>query len=496
MLKKLKHTISSTAIYSFGNALTKLIGIVLLPLYTNELTTAEYGTWAIFETISLILASIFAFNIPTALLRWCAQEKDKLKEKQIIFSSFLFLIISAGSLLIITYPNSNIISKLFWPDENYIFLFQLIFISVFFEIINKHPISIIRLREKQFLYVGLTAVRLVIILSFNIYFILEEGRGVDGIILSRIIGQVFFFLMMIPTLIKNITLKFEKKSLIGMLKYGTPLILTTLSNYAFSQSDKFIIPLLIGESSLGIYNVGLKYASIMNMFLLQAFSLGFLPIAFKMFDQPGYNRYFSKIMTYYTMVLVVFGLALSIFGLEIIEIFIDKKEYWVAYNFIPLLVLGFILRGMNQMFILGFHYKKTTKKLAIIVFFGAVLSIGFNILFLPVIGLYAAPLAVIISMVFMNTFSLIQSDKLLKINYEYRKLTILILTGMGLYIISLLLNEYSMLIRVFTKSILLGLFPFILLLFNFYEPIEIERIKQISKKWNQPSKWKSMLRND
>lgn len=52
MLNHLRNTVKHTAIYSLGNLSTKIIGLILLPLYTSYLTTAEYGIFSILEVTS------------------------------------------------------------------------------------------------------------------------------------------------------------------------------------------------------------------------------------------------------------------------------------------------------------------------------------------------------------------------------------------------------------------------------------------------------------
>ena len=85
MLKSLKSTLKHSLIYSFGNLSSKLIGLILLPLFTSLLTTEEYGILSIFEVSSQILIAVFALNLHTAMLRWAAVEKNEKEEKSVIF---------------------------------------------------------------------------------------------------------------------------------------------------------------------------------------------------------------------------------------------------------------------------------------------------------------------------------------------------------------------------------------------------------------------------
>lgn len=84
---RIKKTLRQTAIYSLGNLTSKVIGFILLPLYTDYLSVSEYGIFAILEATSQILIGIFGFNFTTSMMRWCVSEKSADGQK-IISSTF------------------------------------------------------------------------------------------------------------------------------------------------------------------------------------------------------------------------------------------------------------------------------------------------------------------------------------------------------------------------------------------------------------------------
>jgi hypothetical protein len=58
---------------------------------------------------------------------------------------------------------------------------------------------------------------------------------------------------------------------------------------------------------------------------------------------------------------------------------------------------------------------------------------------------------------------------------------------------SLLVNDMDLLPRMIIKTVLLVSFPFILYLFNFYEPVELQSIKGFITKWSKIKNLKSNL---
>ena len=361
MLDKLKHTAKHTIIYSLGNLSSKLIGFVLLPLYTTHLTTTEYGMWGTLEAVMLFVATVFGFRLSTAMMRWYASEKDSDAKKSIIYTALISTVLIVFFVNIALLPFKNQFSLLFFKNYEYSSFFPLLFLSASFEILNHIAFDLIRIKEKSVFFVVITTLKLLTILFLNIYFIVYLKMGIKAIILSQLIGSGLLTILSLPFVLKHVNWKFNFQILSEMFKYGFPLIFTSISAMILNLSDRFIIPYFHNYSDNGIYTLGYKIASVINVIILQSFQLGFLPIAFNMFDKPDAKRYFSKVLTYYSFILVLSVLALSLFSKELIEIFAKNEDYWLAYSIIPIICFTFVLKGIQYVFSLGLHYTKKTK---------------------------------------------------------------------------------------------------------------------------------------
>jgi len=77
------------------------------------------------------------------------------------------------------------------------------------------------------------------------------------------------------------------------------------------------------------------------------------------------------------------------------------------------------------------------------------------------------------------------SQKVFFVPYEIRKIVVMLITGAALSFSSLLINGMDLLPRMIIKTVCLVSFPFILYLFNFYEPIELQAIRGFISKWSK-----------
>ncbi len=495
MLEKLKFTLKHTLIYSLGNIGTKAIGLLLLPLYTTYLTTEEYGIFAVLEITSQILVTFMGFRFSTAMLRFTTSEKSEDRRKSIVFISVIVTFFSVIFMNLVLQPFSQDFSNLFFNHSRFRDYFVLLFIWSSFEMFNRVFFDFLRIRNQSVFFMITVLVKVLVIMLLNIYFIVSLNYGVKGIILAQLIGSLLVFLVILPKVLKSVRFSFDPALFKEMFSYGFPLIFASLSTMLLSMGDRYLLKLFLSYSEVGVYSLGYKIAGVINIFLIQSFQLGFLPIAFKMFDKSGAKRYFSKVLKYYAFILVIFSLGLSLFSKELIMILSQKESFLVAYTIVPIIALAFSIKGVYYVFSIGLHYVKKTSLNAVVYAIGLLISIGLNVLLIPHFSYYGAAFVAVCANIFIAIMFYFTSQKHYNVPYEMKKITGLFVLGILYYLISMLFADFSnFYISAVAKLLLFLTFPFVLLIFGFYEKVEILAVKGFYKKWKKPANWKKNLK--
>ena len=493
LLENIRNTAKHTAVYSIGNIAIKILGFMLLPLYTDKLSVSDFGTLGLLEVTAAFMVAVFGFRIPTAMMRWCANAKSPEEEKSVISTSILTLLAILGLYLVGSYFLRGTYSHLIFQSDDFIPYLTILFISVTFEIFNQIPFELIRFHQKSFLYTFLMFVRLGAMLGLNIYFIVFLNKGVYGIVLSAMISNALITLITIPYLLKQLTPKFNVTVLKEMLIYSYPLIFSQVSTMLLSMSDRYLLNHFSTREQVGLYTLAYKFATVINVFVLTSFQMGFLPIAYKMYDKPEAQRFFAKTLTYLVFITMITALGLSFFSREVIQLMAKNSDYWAAYTVIPIISLALVFKGVQWVISLGLHYVKKTKYNAMIVLISALVNIILNILLIPKYGIYGAAFTTLFSMIVMSILYHQIAQRHYPVRYEIGKLIAQIVLGVSLFLISLTFYDLPMLPNVLLKLLLVASYPFILYLFKFYEPIELDRMRGFWKKWKNPLTWASHL---
>ncbi|MEJ5351535.1 MAG: oligosaccharide flippase family protein [Melioribacteraceae bacterium] len=477
MLDRLKSTLKDTFIYSLSNIAPKVIGVVLLPIYTAELTKAEFGNWDLLDVTTNILCEIFLLGQAASLIFLNNSSEYKDRKKKTLFTLFIFLFFVCGLLI----AASEILISLNILREsliksNYV---RLIVFIVLFRTLNNLFLSKYRAEEKAIFFSLTNIIKLLIVAALTIYFLVSMKKGIEGIFLAAVLGEALTSIFLLLTLINQMSFSFDTEILKVSLKFGFPLIFASLGIMLLNLSDRYIITYLLGYEANGIYGLGYRVAGVLNMFLVMPFSMSLMPIAYKYYGQKDDKRFFSKVMTYSTFIFVWASIFISLFSKEIIKIFATKSEYYSAYYVVPIVLFAYTFSGMRLTASLGMMLTKNTKHIATITLGAAILNIILNFILIPYFGIIAAALNTLIAFVIFYFVTQKVSDRYYKIPFENKKLFLMIFTGMILSFTGYILPDK--IIFQLIKLILTLIFPFILYLFNFYEASEIQIIMNPKK---------------
>jgi O-antigen/teichoic acid export membrane protein len=137
----------------------------------------------------------------------------------------------------------------------------------------------------------------------------------------------------------------------------------------------------------------------------------------------------------------------------------------------------------------GLSISKKTKVIAVTVVITAALNLLLNNILIRLLGNQGAALSKMLSMFVFFALTLYYSQKVYPIPYELKRITMMLFVAGGLYGISLIFNSWFLIPRLALKSLVILSYPFVLYLFRFYEPMELNRIKGGWEKWRKPGEF-------
>ncbi|PKL82217.1 MAG: hypothetical protein CVV24_11240 [Ignavibacteriae bacterium HGW-Ignavibacteriae-3] len=473
MLTRIKSTLRDTLVYSLSNIAPKLVGVILLPLYTAKLTVGDFGNWDLLDTTIAILAEIFILGQATSIILFNNSDEYKEKKKSALFTIISFVFVICAALVLAAVSITSMFPEIFAATQIHASYIRLISYIVLLRVLNNLFLAKIRADEQSVFYTIVSVLKILLMTGLTIYFVAWLNLEIEGIFYAAVIAELFGFIVLSVKVMPQLSLKFDIKILSSALKFGLPLLFAAVGFLLLNLSDRYIIKFLLGSAALAPYSLAYRVAGVLNMFFILPFTLGLMPVAYKYFGSPDDKRFFSKLMTYSTFFFIWGFVFLSLFSREIIYIFAEKQEFYGAYVIVPVILLAYVFSGMRLTASLGMLLTKNTKHVASITLGAAAFNIIFNFLFIPRYGTAAAAFSTLISFIVFYFITQIFSDKYYKIPYENFKLILMIIVGTLLASAVYFLPAQDTILFFALKLMLVILFPVILFFFRFYEKAEL-----------------------
>ena len=488
MLDSIRNTSKHSAVYALGNIAAKIIGIILIPIYTDPqfLSQVDFGALAILEASAQVLTGVFAMAMTSSLQRWYWDENYASDQKSIYFSTLALLVVINLPLFSLMATQATWFSSIIFDTEAFRYLIRLTLLTAGIRIINNQMQLVLRLRSKSVYYTTLQVSKLAITLVLTIWFVVGKGKGLEGIWEAAVIGEMAVFLFILPFTLRNVELRIHLKVLKEMMTYGYPLMLSTASILVLTVTDRYMLKFLSGLEATAVYAIGLRLANTLNMVISTSLHSALAPLRMKMINREDNHRFYSKVLTYSSYAFVLGFLALSLFSLELLKVFTSDPNYWAANSIIPILSMAFLLMLMRQSTNIGLIIKKKTRIIAVLMFSTTVINLALNYILIPVMDIYGAALATLLSQLILFIAICSASQKAYKIPYEWRKIGVMIFLLILFVGAGLLMGSLPVVLRLFLKMMLFISFPFVLGLFGFYEDAEKKAIGKIVRLWKDP----------
>ncbi len=485
MLSKLKDTAKDSILYGLGNIAAKAIGFILVPLYIKTLSLSDFGILSVTEIVIQLLIPIMGIAIYSAMSRWY-WDKEYLDKQKVIFKTSAFVVFVFSFILFIvgvTFAKS--LAVLLFSSVSYTNLIYLILTSAFVQANLNIPFTLLRLQKKALKYSILNFIKLVIIFSITIYLIVYKNYGINGIYWAQIVGNLLVLGGLLVLVRKELNVKIDYSLIKPMLKYSYPLAISLTSAIILAISDRFSIRYIVGFEQTGVYSLGYKISSVVKLVFISSFQMAFVPIIYQAANKEGFTRFLSKLTSYSIIVIIYFSLAVGLFSKEIIELMTSDKSFTNNYIYlvIPILNLALVFDQIRYNISFGLNIAKKTKVLSGIIILMSIVNIILNIILISFIGSVGAAISTLIVQVLYVIIIYRITNKYYTIEIEVGniiKATLLYLLLMSSVI---LLSDFSFIMQIVIKSILIIIFPFLIYLLWKKDEIEKQRVTEIIYKY-------------
>ena len=411
MSNKYKSLAKDTVIFSLGNIGSKLVLFLLLPIYTNFLSTSEYGLIELIDTAKQIIIPIVSVSICNSVIRF-GFAKDERREDVFICG---LLITCAGSfLLLMMMPLFKAYKTIsLWVD--YLVVYALL--DMYYQLAHNY----LKVANKNLFFAFVSVIQTSICALSNIVFLVYLKLGIKGYFYALYISYVICLFICIcnrDTLISVKQGKIKTDLLKRMTKYSVPLIASNLSWWVIHSSDKVMLEIMVSTATVGIYTVASKIPSLINV-LSSIFQQSWSIAAIKETESQNEEKFFSNVLFY--LQTFIFGAVICI--ISIIKPFMGiyvGKDFYSSWKYVPMLLLASSFNVLSVFWGSIYSAIKKTLNSMITVLIASIVNLIVNYIFIPKYGIWGAVFGTVTSYFVILIIRMIDCKKYISINLSLK----------------------------------------------------------------------------
>jgi len=449
---------SQTLYYGLSSVLARLVNFLLVPVYIEVFPAEEYGVVTVFYSIITFLAIIFSLGMETTFFRFSNQTENK-KELYsttgiiLFFSSIICLLI--GQIILQFSPPESLYFLSFLPVGYIVWLFLIISIDTLCIL----PFAKLRQEEKAKKFAIIKIAHVIVNISLNLFFIIlcpfllkknpeffdwlnvvyNSEVGIGYVFISNLIASALTLLLLLPAVYSRISWSSFSFTLTKkMFRYALPLLIAGLAYATNEVLDKLLIARFLGNEEVGIYGLAYKLSIFMVLFV-QAYRYAAEPYYFNNFKKETFKSNYAQIMRYFVMLSSFIFLTISLnidYIIKLIEWWSPYKEYQRGIEIIPIILLAHLFLGIYYNLSMWYKLTNKTKYGAAISLIGAFITIIFNVILIPKIGYIGSAWATLMCYFTMALISYSFSRKYYYIPYEKIKISIYLISAIGIYLVA------------------------------------------------------------
>ncbi|MGB1309001.1 MAG: lipopolysaccharide biosynthesis protein [Oceanihabitans sp.] len=442
MSQNKKKLAKNSLIYALFTLLQRGFAFFLIPLYTTQLSTEEYGILGIVMAAIPFFVLIAGLSLRGSTAYFYYEFKDNNPDylKKLWGSSFTLVVLLSVCFACFLWLSKSFILDAFFNDIPFYPYLLLALISVATQPVYYYYQSMLKAKQEANRAALLDFVYFFIIISLTILFILYFKFKAEGALLALAISNVIFFFYSIYGALKEISFCLHKEQLKKVLKYALPILPHNLSAWAMNLADRIILNSLTTLSLVGLFDIGSQIGKLINVITLGVNS-AYSPWFFEQLKASKENKnVIANVTNKIVLLYILFATAISWLAPELLKL-ISNEAFHTAWTVVPFIAYAFVVNGFYYSFSNVFFLEKT-KYLPIITGVGAIINIALNFIFIPLYGIMGAAIANILAKSIFALIAYTVSQKLYYIPYQIKKIILFIVLGFIISCTPYIFQEY------------------------------------------------------
>jgi O-antigen/teichoic acid export membrane protein len=468
---QLKRLAKHSAIYGLGGIVSRILAVLLLPLYTSYLVGRDYGRVETLTALTAVLVTLLRMGISSAFFRFYFDSTELGARLRVVRTSFWFTMASATTGLAAGLVAAPQIADLLALGPHQANLVRAAFVGLWAQMNYEQLTSLFRVEERSVAFVIASLANIAITIGATVLLVVVFDQHALGVIVGNFTGTLCVYLALLAYRREQLGLQFDRRLLREMNRFGMPLVPSALALWTLNFSDRFFLAHFKNQTEVGHYSIGVRIASALTL-LLVAFRTAWPAFAYSIEDDKEARRAYGFVLTYLTFVACWISLALGLLSPWLVRLLTANPEYYSGSRVVAPLAFAGAAWAAYTVVAVGIGRARRTQFNWVVTGAAAALNVALNLLLIPRYGMMGAAVATVAAYSTMFLGMSWHAQRVYPVPYQWRRVTTLVVSAVGLVAAGKLLD-----VPLALAIVLAAVYPLVLLPLGFYLPAERARLR-------------------
>lgn len=468
--KLFKNILQGTGIYLVGSVAQRLIGLLMVPITTRCLTTAEFGIADLLSQCTDVLSMLLGARFGSAVGFFYFEKDNAENRRAVVTTSILGAFLLGAVATLICRPFSEPLARFVFGDTSIARYFNLLLLLMPATFVTEAAFSLLRVEDRPVAFILMSFLSMSMQVAGVLTLVAFFKLHVMGIVYTSCTNATVLAILMGVSALRRFRSKFDSQVFTRMLKYSLPLGLAGIATFFIHVGDRFILPHYRSFDDLGIYVLAYKFGMLLS-FVYGAFHSYWTAQVFAVMRREDSDTVFARIFTYVLLTISFAAVGLVVCSRPAVRI-MAPPPYMGAVGLIPIVVAAYFIRAIGDFLRCIFLAANRPGFDAVCNWVGAASCAAGYWLLIPRYGMWGAAYATLAAFSVIGIISVTWTYKVRR----YRVETVRLLKIAAASLISLLpyvaLRRSTLPMAIGVAALSVGLFPVTLWFLRFPTPGE------------------------
>jgi len=426
----LRRLLTTGAAYQASSLLASAFALFTLPLYTANLSPADFGYAETLLTFIILASILLRFGIGEAFVRLYFDDEDAGRRDRLARTTTAFVFVSTSVAALLGLALAGPLSELLLGVRDATLMaFGLLGLWAFTNL--EIAYALLRVDERRGAYLAASGANVLLTVALTVSLVVVADEGARGYVLgnyaaSTVVLLALWFVLRDRLGFARIT---PRAALMPLVRFGSPTVPADAAVFALNVLDRAYLLRVESPAAAGLYAVAVKLSAVVIV-AVRGFQAAWPPLAYSVADDEEARRLYAFVTTAYVLVTGLVVAGVTLLGRWLVRALADPR-YFEAHEALPWVALGWALYGLFLVFVTIAGRARVTARTFPAAAAGLAVNALALVLLVEPLGIAGAGIALCVSYVVMLAVAHALTRRAFTVPFDWRRLALIVAVAGG-----------------------------------------------------------------